>query len=74
MRTTALAYLLILVPCSLRAQDKKGDWKALYGLRSGEKIELVETGMKKHVGTFATVTDEANQMREGSSDIGIPKE
>ncbi len=54
MRTTALGCLLILVPCSLRAQDKKGDWKALYGLRSGEKIELVETGMKKHVGTFAT--------------------
>ena len=74
MRTTALACLLILVPCSLRAQDKKGDWKALHGLRSGEKIELVETGMKKHVGTFATVTDEAIQMREGSSDIGIPKE
>jgi len=74
MRNTALACSLILLPCSLCAQDKKGDWKALYGLRSGEKIELVETGMKKHVGTFATVTDEAIQMREGSSDIGIPKE
>src|SRR6266705_7184609 len=74
MRSTVLACFLILIPCSLCAQDKKGDWKALYGLRSGEKIDLVETGMKKHVGTFATVTDEAIQMREGSSDIGIPKE
>jgi len=74
MRTAALACLLILIPCSLRAQDKKGDWKALYGLHSGERIELVETGMKKHVGTFGTVTEEALQMREGSSDIGIPKE
>jgi hypothetical protein len=74
MRNAALVCFLILITCSLRAQDKKGDWKALYGLRSGEKIELVETGMKKHVGTFSTVTEEAIQMREGASDIGIPKE
>ena len=74
MRNAALMCFLILIPCSLRAQDKKADWKALYGLRSGEKIELVETGMKKHVGTFSTVTDEAIQMREASNDIGIRKE
>jgi hypothetical protein len=74
MRNAAVACFLILIPCSLHAQDKKGDWKTLYSLRSGEKIELVETGMKKHVGTFSTVTDEAIQMREGSNDIGIPKE
>jgi len=74
MRKAALLCFLILIPCSLRAQDKKADWKALYGLRSGEKIELVETGMKKHVGTFSTVTEEAIQLREGSNDIGIPKE
>src|SRR5712692_3078612 len=74
MRKAALLCFLILIPCSLRAQDKKADWKALYGLRSGEKIELVETGMKKHVGTFSTVTEEAIQLREGSNDIGIRKE
>jgi hypothetical protein len=74
MRDAALASFLILIPCSLRAQDKKSDWKALYGLRSGEKIELIETGMKKHVGTFSTVTEEAIQLREGSNDIGIHKE
>jgi hypothetical protein len=74
MRNVALACFLILVPCSLRAQDKKSDWRALYNLRSGEKIELVETGMKKHIGTFSTVTDEAIQMHEGSNDIGIRKE
>src|SRR6266404_3764393 len=62
MRSAALACFLILVPCSLRAQDKKDDWKALYGLRSGEKIELIETDMKKHVGTFSTVTEEAIQI------------
>ena len=65
MRKASLVCFLILIPCSLRAQDRKSDWKALYGLHSGEKIELMETGMKKHVGTFSTVTDEAIQMREG---------
>jgi len=74
MRNAVLFCFLILIPCSLRAQDKKGDWKALYALHSGEKIVLIETGMKKHVGTFSTVTEETLQMREGSNDIGIPKE
>jgi hypothetical protein len=74
MRNAALVGCLVLIPCSLRAQDAKDDWKALYGLRSGEKIELIETGMKKHVGTFSAVTEEAIQLREGSNDIGIRKE
>ena len=74
MRNSVLACCLILIPCSLRAQNKRDDWKALYGLRSGEKIELIETGMKKHVGNFSTVTEEAIQLREGSNDIGIRKE
>ena len=74
MRNAALVCFLILIPWSLRAQDKKDDWKALYGLHSGEKIELIETGMKKHVGTFSTITEEAIQLREGSNEIGIRKE
>lgn len=74
MRKTGLLWLLILVPGSLCAQDNTHEWKALYALRSGEKIELIETGMKKHVGAFSTVTEEAIQLREGSSDLGIPKE
>jgi|SRR5690348_13456316 hypothetical protein len=71
MRNAALVCFLILIPWSLRAQDKMDDWKGLNGLRSGEKIELIETGMKKHVGTFSTVTEEAIQLREGSNDVGI---
>jgi len=74
MRNAVLACFLILIPCSLRAQNKKTDWQSLYGLHSGEKIELVETGMRKHTGTFSTVTEEAIQFREGSNEVGIPKE
>ena len=74
MRKAALACFLILIPYSLCAQERTADWRALYGLRAGEKIELIETGMKKHVGTFSTVTEEMIQLREGSNDIGIRKE
>src|SRR6266480_5694848 len=74
MRNAALAYFLILIPCWLRAQNKRDDGKALYDLRCGEKIELIETGMEKHVGTFSTVTEEAIQLHEGSNDVGIRKE
>ena len=74
MLRPVLMSLLTLIPCSLRAQDKKGDWQAVYGVHAGEKIEVVETGMKKHVGTFSTVTEEVIELREGSDDIGIRKE
>lgn len=74
MYKVTLACLLILIPLSLRAEDKKGDWKALYDLRAGEKVEIVETSMRKHVGTFSTVTEEVIQMREGGNDVGIHKE
>src|SRR5215472_8693750 len=74
MSKAALACFLVLIPSVVRAQDKKNDWKALYGLREGEKIELIEISMKKHVGTFSTVTEEAIQMREAGSDIGVRKE
>ena len=74
MCKAALACLLVLIPCSLCAHERKADWQALYGLHSGGKIELIETGMKKHVGIFSAVSEEAIEMREGSNDIGIRKE
>jgi hypothetical protein len=40
----------------------------------GEKIDVVETSMKKHTGTFAIVSEESIQIREGSNEIGIRKE
>jgi hypothetical protein len=74
MHNAALVCFLILIPCSLGAQDKTGDWKVLYGLHSGEKIEVVETSLKKHIGTFSTLSEEAIQLREASNEIGIHRE
>lgn len=54
--------LLILIPGLPRAKDKKADWQALYSLHSGEQTQVVESGIKKHVGTFSTVTE--GQLRD----------
>ncbi len=67
MRNAALVCCLILIPCSLRAQDKKTDWKALYGLRSGEKIEL--TCSKRAIGSATLRSSESSaraQARESA--------
>lgn len=55
-------------------QTNRNSWDALNTLRVGQKIEVVETNLKKHKGTFSTVTDEAIQLREGSGDVGIKRE
>ena len=75
MRKMLPLILLLATSGSAHAQQaQRESWNALYSLRAGEKIEVVETGMKKHVGTFATVTDEAIEIRETSGDVGIRKE
>lgn len=43
-------------------------------MHAGQRIEVVETNLKKHNGTFSTVTEEAIQLREGGNDVGIKKE
>jgi hypothetical protein len=43
-------------------------------LHAGQRIEIVETNLKKHKGTFSTVTDEGLQLRETGGDVGIKME
>jgi hypothetical protein len=42
-------------------------------LHAGQRIEIIETNLKRHAGTFSTVTDESIQLREGG-DVGIKRE
>lgn len=74
MQKFALVCLFLLAPALLRAQTKNDAWDGLRSLRVGEKVEVVESSMKKHTGTFSTVTEEAIQIRENSNDVGIRKE
>lgn len=74
MRQVALIVMLLGMPVLSHAQTNRNSWDALNTLHAGQRIEVVETNLKKHKGTFSTVTDEALQLREGGSDVGIKKE
>ncbi len=74
MRKFALTAILLGMSLPSRAQTTQASWEALNTLHAGQRIEIVETNLKKHKGTFSTVTDEALQVREGGSDVGIKKE
>lgn len=74
MRKLALIAILAGMPVLSRAQTPRNSWAELNTLHPGQRIEIVETNLKKHKGTFSTVTDEAIQLREGGSDVGIKRE
>jgi hypothetical protein len=72
-RLLIIACLLGTAPVA-RGQANRGSWEALNSLRSGQRIEVVETSLKKHAGTFETVSDETILLREGSADESVKKE
>ncbi len=71
---------LLIVTCLLGmapvsgAQTNRGSWEALNSLHAGQRVEVIETSLKEHQGTFVSVSDEAIQLREGSTDEPIKKE
>src|SRR5215467_5166258 len=74
MRNLAIVAILLGMPVLSHAQTNRNSWDALNTLHVGQRIEVVETNLKKHKGTFSTVTDEVIQLREGGSDVGIKRE
>src|SRR2546426_12765708 len=74
-RSTLFPYTtLFRSPSASRAQTPQDPWEALNRLHAGQKIEVVEKSLKKHVGTFMAVSAEAIQMREGGADDAIRRE
>jgi hypothetical protein len=74
MRKLALIVMLLGIQPLSRAQTAQNSWAALNTLHAGQRIEIVETNLKGHKGTFSTVTDEALQLREGGGDVGIKRD
>jgi hypothetical protein len=70
MRKFALIAILLGMTLSSRAQTTQNSWEALNTLHAGQRIEIVETNLRKHKGTFSTVTDEVLQLRESGGDVG----
>jgi hypothetical protein len=74
MRKLALTAMLLGMPVLSQAQTNRNSWDALNTLHAGQRIEVVETNLQKHNGTFLTVTNEAIRLRERGSDVGIKKQ
>ena len=56
------------------AQKDKGSWSDLNRLKSGQRIEVIETNMKSHSGRFVAVTDDVLSLQEKGSDVSIKRE
>ncbi len=56
---------------ALGAQTQKSQWSDLSGLKVGQGIDVIETSMKSHGGTFVSVTDEVITLREKNSDVSV---
>ena len=74
LRKLLIAICLLVIPHISLAQTNRGSWEALNSLHAGQKVEVVETGLKKHQGTFVTVSDEAIELREGSTEEPIKRD
>lgn len=74
MRKFVIIALLLGMPLLSRAQTTQNSWAALNTLHAGQRVEVVETNLKKHKATFSTVTDDALQLRESGADVLIERQ
>jgi hypothetical protein len=75
MRRAVLIPVLFLGLASvLGAQTQQGSWSNLSRLKAGQKIEVIESSMKQHVGKFVVVTDEFLTLKENGSDVSVRRE
>lgn len=81
MITISLLYvgLLLALPgqtnaeSPFAAQTDEGSWENLNQLQVGQKIEVVQTDLKKLKGTFLSLTEEAISLRVKKDDVGVPR-
>ena len=73
MRNLLLLLCVLALPCVSSAQSNQSSWGNLNTLRPGQKIEVVETNLKKDTGTFATVSDDAIRINESGGEQTIPR-
>jgi hypothetical protein len=79
MSYKAKVFSLLLVTTifsiSLPAQEPgEHSWGNLQRLRVGQKIEVVDTNLKKHKGAFLSFSDEAISLRVKKQEVGVQRE
>ncbi len=67
-----LPLILSMFSVSLRAEEVgKYSWENLQQLQVGQKIEVVDTNLKKLKGTFLSFSEEAISLRVGKDEVGV---
>ena len=56
------------------AEPGISDWNNLQQLRAGQRIEVVDTNLKKYKGTFLSFSEEAISLRVGKDEVGVQRE
>lgn len=73
-RTCLVLLFSLVLPAALCAQKQHGSWSDLNGLKAGQRIDVIESSMKRHAGEFVTVTGEVLTLKEAGSDVSIKRE
>jgi hypothetical protein len=73
-----MSKLLLLIcvgglPCALCAQTNQASWANLSVLRAGEKIQVIDANLKKHSGTFVSVSEAAISYEQIAGEQTIQK-
>jgi hypothetical protein len=75
LREPFLMLVLFLgLPTALGAQTQQGSWSNLERLKAGQRIEVIESTLKRHAGNFVAVTSELLTLRENGSAVPVKRE
>ncbi len=70
----SLLLVTTIFSVSLPAQESgEHSWENLQQVRVGQKIEVVDTNLKKLKGTFLSFSDEAISLRVGKDEVGVQR-
>jgi hypothetical protein len=69
-----LLICILVLPVAALAQIAKESWTNLSGLQLGQSIQVVDSSLKKHTGTFISISETAISLRVSSGEQSIQKQ
>ena len=74
MRKIFFSIWILGMACASWGQTSQGSWTNLNTLHAGQKVQVVETNSKKHLGIFVNVSDTAISYKDTAGEQTIQKE
>ena len=72
-KATLSLMILLIAPAQTPAQSSEDSWDNLRQLRSGQRIEVVDTKLNSRHGAFTGYSEEAISLRTGQGRVAIPR-